>query len=266
MTETHYDVLGVVPASDKLDATEQERHSKHTKTKRGGFMITRAVAYQRCSGEGQIGGDTWDRQDEAIQTYANTHSIHIVHTFRDEGVTGKMELEGRSGLSACIEFVRENGIDLVLVESSDRLARDMIVAEVIVREFQKAGVKVVSASGGIDLTEGNDTNPTAKLIRQILAAIAEFDRCVTVLKLRGARQRKRQQAGKCEGRKAFGEASAKEAEVLSRILYLRKVSKFTCADIATDLNTFGYGTRDGGLWHRSSIAKILAREKAKESR
>ena len=79
----------------------------------------------------------------------------------------------------------------MIVESSDRLARDMIVAEVIIREFQKIGVKVISASGGVDLTEGNDANPTAKLIRRILAAVAEFDRCVIVLKLRGARDARR---------------------------------------------------------------------------
>ena len=166
-------------------------------------MTTPCVCYMRCSGRDQISGDTWKRQLVSIRKYAENNALEIVAEFRDEGVTGKMELENRQGLSACIHEVQEKHIGIVLVESSDRLARDSIVAEICIREFQKIGVRVVSAEG-VDLTAGTDLNPTAKLIRQILAAIAEFDRCVTVNKLRGARQRKNQQTGRCEGQKPYG--------------------------------------------------------------
>jgi hypothetical protein len=47
-----------------------------------------------------------------------------------------------------------------------------------------------------------DDTPTAKLVRQVLGAISEFDKAMTVAKLRGARERKRREAGKCEGRKS----------------------------------------------------------------
>ena len=43
--------------------------------------------------------------------------------------------------------VEHNGVDLVLVERSDRLARDLLVSEVIVGQFRKLGVRVVDASG-----------------------------------------------------------------------------------------------------------------------
>jgi hypothetical protein len=57
----------------------------------------------------------------------------------------------------------------------------------------------------------------------MLGAISEFDKAMTVARLRGARERKRRERGKCEGRKshaernpelvALGEASASaEAE------------------------------------------------------
>jgi DNA invertase Pin-like site-specific DNA recombinase len=36
-----------------------------------------------------------------------------------------------------------------------------------------------------------DDGPTAKLVRQVLGAVAEFDKPMTVAKLRGARERKR---------------------------------------------------------------------------
>ena len=220
---------------------------------------TKAVSYMRCSGDGQILGDTWDRQQSVILKYASANYYDLVSEFRDEGVTGKLELENRAGLSACMQFLQENGIKLVIVESSDRLARDMIVAEVIVREFQKIGVRIMSASGGVDLTAGDDLNPTAKLIRQILAAVAEFDRCVTVLKLRGARQRKKVKLGKCEGRHAYGEKQGEQA-ILDHIVTLSKTG-LGCSVIAATLNSEGFETRSGKPWNRSTISKILKRQK-----
>ena len=219
-----------------------------------------AASYLRCSGESQVSGDTWERQQAAINKYADHHGITVVREFRDQGVTGKMELEGRAGLSACIQFVRENKIDLVLVESSDRLARDLIVAEVVVREFQKIGVRIVAAASAVDLTAGDDSNPTGKLIRQILAAVAEFDRCVTVLKLKGARDRIRLERGKCDGRKAFGEKPG-EPQALARMVQFSRIG-YTSQVIAEHLNSNGFKTRSGKPWRGTTVAKILARQKA----
>ena len=225
--------------------------------------MTHGVIYLRVSGESQVLGDGFPRQREACQKYAQAHDIEIVREFLDEGVTGKMELEGRAGLSACIQFVREHEVGLVLCESSDRLARDMIVAEVVVREFQKIGVRIIAAGSGVDLTEGDDSNPTAKLIRQILAAVAEFDRCVTVLKLKGARDRIRASGIKCDGKKAIGEKPGEE-DTLCEILLQHDVGK-NSAQIAQLLNLRNIPSRSGKPWRSTVIAKILARERAKRS-
>lgn len=218
--------------------------------------MTQAVAYSRCSGDSQIDGDTWDRQEAAIRKYAAANDIEVVEWFRDEGITGKMELEGRAGLSACIAAVRERGIGLVLVEDSTRLARDLIVAEVCIREFQKIKVRVMAASGGIDLTAGDESNPTAKLIRQILAAVAEFDRCVITLRTRAARERIRARDGQCEGKKAYGKMPG-EAETLALMRQWRTVDKLTYAEIAAFLNEQRIPTRAGGLWLMQTVGKIL---------
>ena len=53
----------------------------------------------------------------------------------------------------------------------------------------------------------------------MLGAIAEFDKAVTVAKLRGARDRKRKAQGKCEGRKSLAEmypTVVREAKRLGR--------------------------------------------------
>lgn len=219
----------------------------------------KAVAYMRCSGFGQVDGDTWDRQLSAIQKYARANEIEIVDQYRDEGVSGKTELEGRAGLAACLERVENNGVKLVLVESADRLARDAMVGEIIIRQFQKAGCTVISASGGVNLTEGDDSNPTSKLIRQILASVAEFDRCVTVLKLKAAKERIRAKGERCEGRKPFGSHPDRPEEKETLALMISLSATQNAQQIAEELNGRGITSRSGGKFFPNTVRRILAR-------
>lgn len=218
-----------------------------------------ALAYLRISSIGDVEGDGFPRQRQAIDKYALANGIEIVDEYRDEGVPGTTELKNRQGLAACLARIETNGVKLVLVEQADRLARDSMVAELIIREFQKVKARVITAQGGVDLTAGDDSNPTAKLVRQILAAVAEFDRCVIVLKTRAARERIRAAGKKCEGRKAYGTKPGEEL-VLATIQELRSKDQ-TNEEIASYLNQFSVPTRYGKRWHSGTVAKILARER-----
>jgi DNA invertase Pin-like site-specific DNA recombinase len=221
-------------------------------------MSIKAVSYLRCSGMGQTTGDTWERQQEAIRRYASGNDIEIMEEFRDEGISGTTEMQNRLGLGACMARVESNGVTLVLVESPDRLARDSMVSELIVREFQKLGIRVISANGGVDLTAGDNDNPTAKLVRQILAAVAEFDKCMIVLKTRAARDRLRARNGRCEGRKPYG-SRVGEDKILQDI-YLQSSRGMGPKMIAQWLNSNGIPSRYG-KWYPGTISKLLSRRK-----
>ena len=78
-----------------------------------------------------------------------------------------------------------------------------------------------------------------------------------VMKLRGARQRKKARGERGEGRHAFGEKPGEEA-TLQRILALHSTGHSTSA-IANFLNTAGDATRMGKPWRRGTVAKILRR-------
>ena len=222
--------------------------------------MAQAVSYMRCSGDGQVLGDTWDRQFEAIHKYAKANGVQMMREFRDEGVSGKTELSNREGLSSCIDFVQLHGIPLVIVEDSTRLARDLVVSEVIVMQFQKINVRVVAAAGSVDLTEGNALNPTAKLIRQILAAVSEFERSCITLKLNGARKRIREAGGKAEGQYAYGKDPKRpdEAPILAEMVSMR-TNGMTFDQIALALNLSGKCGRSGCEWKAATVAKILRR-------
>ena len=87
-----------------------------------------AVAYLRVSSVGQVQGDGFPRQREAIQTYAERSGIEVVGEFRDEGVSGTTEHADREGFTSLLERIAGNCVRLVLVErgrdAEERIGRD----------------------------------------------------------------------------------------------------------------------------------------------
>ena len=220
-----------------------------------------AVSYLRCSGLGQVDGDTWDRQITAIQRYAKGHGILVVDEFRDAGVSGAKDLDSRPGLAALIDRIQSNGVRTVLVENASRLARDLMVSEVILQQLTALGCKVIAADSGTDLSADTD-DPTRRLIRQVLGAVSEFDRRVTVLKLRAARERVRARGKRCEGRKPFG-SHPRELDALARIRELYRKPhghrRRSLQQICDTLNSEGIPTRSGKPWTRQVIRRIINR-------
>ena len=222
----------------------------------------KALSYLRVSGKGQIKKGGFPRQRETIRKYAKSNNLEIVVEYRDEGVSGTKELEHRQGLAALLDHIESNGIDVVLVERADRIARDLMVSEVILSQFRGLGVKVISADSNVDLTTGDD-DPTRTLIRQVLGAVAQFEKSVIVLKLRAARERTRRKTGKCEGRKPYGYYPG-EDKIIKRIKQLyrkpRGEKRMGFRTIARQLNKEGIPTRSGVPWSDTQVKSILMRK------
>lgn len=219
----------------------------------------KAFGYLRTSGKGQVGNDGFPRQREAIIRYAKGNGIQIVQEFTDEAVSGTTDAMDRSGLTDLLVALKANGVRTVLVENATRLARDLMISEIILGEFRKIGVKVISADGGIDLTLGND-DPSGKLIRQILGAVAEWEKCALVQKLRASRLRMRRAGQRCEGKKPYGH-TPEEAKVVDSIITLRKQGKSYVA-IADQLNGSGIKPRTGQKWHPTQVQRVIQRAAA----
>jgi hypothetical protein len=88
------------------------------------------------------------------------------------------------------------------IGASSATNRHLMVQEVGHAKLRERGFDLIAADNPSSFI---DDTPTAKLVRQVLGAISEFDKAMTVAKLRGARERKRREAGKCEGRKSHAE-------------------------------------------------------------
>jgi len=214
----------------------------------------KCFVYLRVSGKSQVEGDGFERQLLACEGYASSRDIEIAEVFREEGISGTKELDDRPALSALLAALEENGIKTILIAQVDRLARDLMVQETIIADMQKSGYTLISVAEP-DLCS---TDPSRILIRQIFGALAQYDRAMIVLKLRGARQRKKMKYGKCEGAKAFGDKDG-ETDVLHQMRSLRAAGQ-SCDKIAEALNANGVLSRRGKKWLGCTVNRILKRE------
>ena len=216
-----------------------------------------AVSYVRVSGLGQRDGDGPERQRQAIARAAKRERLHMVREFSDLGVSGTTEGADRPGMAQLLAEVVALGATVVLVEKADRIARDVLVSELLLRQFRQLGVQVVTADG-VDLTDTE--NATGVLVSQLLAAVAAFDRASVVAKLRAARDRKRAATGRCEGPRPFGELPG-EAEALTALRALARKQPGcdapTMAEVAALANAAGIRSRSGKPWTRGTCWNVL---------
>jgi len=215
--------------------------------------MEKAYAYLRVSGKGQIDGDGFPRQLKAIRTFADAQKIRVTKVFREEGISGTTENMNRPAWCALMEQLQATGMRIIMIEKLDRLARDLMVQEACIADLHKRGFALLSASEP-DLM-AND--PTRILMRQLLGAVAQYDKSQIVAKLRCARVRCRERDGRCEGRKPFGHRVGENA-VIARMKALRAEGK-GYDRIADSLNAEGVPTRTGRRWHGIVVNRILSK-------
>jgi site-specific DNA recombinase len=222
--------------------------------------MKKAFAYLRVSGKGQVKGDGFPRQLQAIKNYAAERDLKVVQVFREEGVAGNKESMDRPAWAAMMTALLGNGVKTIIIEKLDRLARDLMIQELTVADLAKNGIALLSVAEP-DLME---SDPTRILMRQLMGAVAEYDKNQIVLKLRSARMRKRVAVGRCEGRKPFGKDESEQAAML-RMKALR-AEGLAFDRIAERLNAERVPTGTGKRWHGVVINRILTGQSRSTSR
>ena len=156
--------------------------------------IRKAVAYFRTSSATNVGADkdSLKRQQAAVEAYAKAAVFEIADTYYDAAVSGADPISDRPGFTEMLERLLGNGARIILVESPDRFARDLMV-QLTGHDMLKAkGITLIAASAPTFFLE--DT-PTAVLVRQVLGAVAQFEKASLGAKLAAARMRKRRADG-----------------------------------------------------------------------
>ena len=154
---------------------------------------------------------------------------------------------------AALEKIAGNGARTIIVETANRFARDLIVQETGWKRLHADGIALIAADAPDQFV---DDTPTAVLIRQILGAVAQFDKAMTVAKLRGARERKRRKTDrKVEGRKSLAESRPEAVALALRLSQQRP--RLSLRQISAEMASQGFTTSKGLPYSASAVASML---------
>ena len=228
--------------------------------KKTGTDTHRAVSYLRTSSAANTDGDSPHRQDAAVMGYAKRAGVEVVACFWDKAVSGADAIDTRAGFVALLAFCETIGVKTIIVETANRFCRDLIVQETGFAMLTKAGFALIAADHPDSFT--SDT-PTAVLIRQILGAVAQFDKTMVVDKLKVARDRASERAGRrVEGRKGYQDTNPQAVREARRLA--RKSPKTgkarTLMEISAELAALGYLTGKGKPFAPVQVGRLIGRD------
>ena len=129
-----------------------------------------AIIYTRFSPRPDADTSKSNEQQEArCRAYCARQGYEVAEVFSDSAVSGKTL--NRPGLQAAIEELKTGTALVLVVDTSDRLARDMLVSLTIRHQIDKAVARLEFADGS-----PNHTTPEGELFANILAAFAQYER------------------------------------------------------------------------------------------
>src|ERR687894_1783395 len=152
----------------------------------------------RVSSEEQRERETIEIQDEFLSQYCRLYGLDVAGIYKDDGVSGTIPLEERPEGRRLLEDAKASKFDTVLVYKLDRLGRSLLVIVDAHDRLQAAGVSLRSATEPIDTS-----TPSGRLIFQMLASFAEYERQSIIERTR-AGLRRAFKNGKHPGRIPYG--------------------------------------------------------------
>lgn len=208
---------------------------------------TRAVAYIRVSTDKQAEhGVSLEAQRAKVEAYAALYDLELVGVEIDAGVSAKTI--DRPALQAALAALKSGRADALLVCKLDRLTRSVRDLGDLVDRFFASGKWSLMSVG-----EQIDTRTAAgRLVLNVLASVAQWEREATGERTSAAMQHKARQGEYVGGKVPYGYALADdgvrlvavehEHRVIRRVRELRGAGKSLRA-IACELDRAGMVTR-----------------------
>lgn len=226
---------------------------------------TQALGYVRVSTTEQTKGSGLSVQRKAVRDYCNAHELALVDILADEGISGSNGLETRQGLATALALIERGDASVLVVYRLDRLARDLMLQETTIQRLRAAHAAVVSVSE----PDVDSEEPTRRLVRQVLGAIAEYEKAVIRGRMMAGKAAKVARGGYGGGQTPYGYAAKDKGLVkhdaeqvqLARMVELRKQG-LSLRQLADQLEVEGLRPRRGSKWQPASLARVLKKAAA----
>lgn len=223
----------------------------------------------RVSSEEQRERETIEIQDGFLKEYCRLYGLEVADAYKDDGVSGTIPLHERPEGRRLLEDARAGKFETLLVYKLDRLGRSLLVIVDAHDRLAAAGVALRSATEPIDTS-----TPSGRLIFQMLASFAEYERGSIVERTRAGLHRAYRN-GKHTGRVPYGysldedsrlEVEAVEAVVVREIItnvaggstLYAEAKRLNDLGIPSPGRRYGIGLRKPGKsWSVNTISNII---------
>jgi DNA invertase Pin-like site-specific DNA recombinase len=170
-------------------------------------MMTKRVAiYARVSTDGQ----SIENQLHELRAVAERLGWDVVATFADQGISGAKGRDRRPGFDALLRGITRREFELVACWSVDRLGRSLQHLVQFLAEINARHVDLYLHRQGLDTS-----TPAGRAMFHMLGVFAEFERAITVERIKSGLNRARAQ-GKACGRPPVDAAKAQAVRALLR--------------------------------------------------
>jgi DNA invertase Pin-like site-specific DNA recombinase len=231
--------------------------------------MKKCIGYLRTSSQTNVGEekDSGARQLRAIKSFCKSKKYTLTETFYDANVSGSKSLSDRAQLIKAVQYCETNNITTILVESSDRFSRDLMVQENLLWAMQSRNINVLCSNN--DRFSSTDTTDTFQ--RHIQGATNQYTKDQIVERLRVSRENKKDQnkrkrtrktmtlqgKGKCEGAPQYY-STLHKGFLVATVKKLRIQDKWTLNDISYYLKTkYSIVNSKGKQISRAQISRIL---------
>jgi site-specific DNA recombinase len=224
----------------------------------------RAAIYARVSSAAQRDAHTIDSQLHVLRPFVVRQGWTLVDTYVDDGRSAKTgKLEKRDGFARLLRDAEARRFDALAVLDIDRLTRtdDMIERAAILGPFQRAGIQIVTPSGGqFDLT-----SLLGGLYVDLQARFAAEENRKRAERVKAGKARAiaegRKPAGPTPYGLAYDRATGswsidKDAAAIVREIYRRVIAGEACRAIAHDL-TVREVPPPRDRWHGHNVWQIV---------
>lgn len=227
--------------------------------------MTRAALYARFSTDRQSDASI-DDQFRVCRARAAALGLDVVAEHADQAVSGATRVGDRPGGTALLADALAGRFDVLLLEGLDRLARDQVEQEAIVRRLEHRAIRIVGCSDGYDTAAGKGRK-ILRGVRGLLNEVYLDDLADKVHRGLDGRVLAGLHAGglsygyrsRSIGANARGESLGHRLEVdeqqadVVRWIYAHYAAGWSCQRLAADLNARGVRGPRGGTWSVSAL-------------
>ncbi len=221
----------------------------------------KALIYARCSTDHQTkeeGGVSIENQLDRCRDYVERKGWTLAgDPIIDEAVSGGLN-KARSGFMALLDRIEQNGIDVLVVYSLERLSRDMLTLLALDRLLDESDISLHTVEGEI-----STRNPDQWLTFAMKALLSEHERRTVKYRTKRALEFKKDR-GEVVGHVGYGyrrngnalEPVEEEQRLIALVNRLYREGR-RLVDITKHLNETGTPTRAGNPWKPQQVKRLI---------